>query len=157
MKVLVIGYGHPLRSDDYAGVRAVERLRHRPQRAGVVCITVHALYPELAAHIKEAGMVIFVDACADQAPGEIAFRRLSLDRAQTANGALASHHLTPEALLQMTAQLYGHNPKAAAFTIGGGDFAYGQTLSPVVRAHLPALVGRIGSYLSAQLAMAEAE
>lgn len=151
MTVLIVGYGHPLRSDDYAGVCVVDHLRRQLQRFDVVCVTAHALYPELAAQIKNAHRVLFVDACADQAPGEITFRQLAPEQTPMMNGALASHHLMPEALLQMTQQLYGFSPQAGIFTIGGQNFGYGQTLSHVVMAHLPLLVEQITDYLRTQL------
>lgn len=75
MRVLVIGYGNPLRSDDALGWRVGEALRERLEHqfskieaqtrtdpANVEVITCQQLNPELADPISRADLVLFVDA-----------------------------------------------------------------------------------------------
>ncbi|HYG98513.1 MAG TPA: hydrogenase maturation protease [Terriglobales bacterium] len=84
MRVLVIGYGNPLRSDDALGWRVAEALRsrfehqfsHTQARVGagsadVEVISCQQLNPELADPISRADLVLFVDA-ADPAANTMA-------------------------------------------------------------------------------------
>lgn len=70
-RVIVIGYGNTLRSDDGAGQKVAEILAswHLPQ---VRSISVHQLTPELAAPIAEAELAIFVDVYQVEVTSELA-------------------------------------------------------------------------------------
>ena len=85
MKVLVIGYGNPLREDDGIGWRVVEEIENG-EIVGVLqslgncqleTVAVHQLLPELAGDVSEAELVIFVDASVEGKPGTIAVRELA--------------------------------------------------------------------------------
>src|SRR6185369_11175120 len=108
---LIIGYGNPLRGDDGFGYRAAERIPG--------AIAVHQLTPELMDPIARADRVLFLDACAEGAPGEIRRRRVEPLRSE---GAF-THHVTPEALLAGVLALYGRVPEAEVMTVCGADFS----------------------------------
>ena len=54
-----------------------------------------------------------------------------------------SHDLTPESVMSLAADLYRCNAPAFSVTLGGQNFAHGESLSPAVEAALPAMVARI--------------
>lgn len=134
-RVLIIGYGNSLRSDDAIGVRAAESLAEFYRTDPDICVvTAQQLAPEMARDIAEAGFVLFVDASADQPAGTICCEDLSGGEA----GVLFTHHCSPTALLDAALVLYGRVPRAAvSLTMSGESFALGQELSPTVQAQMP--------------------
>lgn len=103
---VVIGYGNPIRQDDAMGWRAAELVQ-----AGA--IQEHQLTPELVIRLKDAPLVIFLDAAVDLHPGSIRLKALRPDKVQT-----WSHHIGPEQLLGLAEQVNGTAPPA--FLISGG-------------------------------------
>ncbi len=135
-KVLVIGYGNPLRGDDGVGYKAAERMRRLP----VNVIACHQLAPELAEPISGSDLVIFIDACCDNSSGKVVSRPLVPDDAPR-NGF--SHRVSPSALLAGAEQLYGRHPEAVLFTVSGEFFGFGETFSPAVETAFPVLLERV--------------
>ncbi len=74
---LVIGYGNPLREDDGVGLRAAELVAERFSHEAVQVLTARQLTPELAAHVGESPLVIFLDAAYGEAPGQVATLELA--------------------------------------------------------------------------------
>ena len=122
--MLIIGYGNPLRGDDAFGIRAAERIPG--------ALAVHQLTPELMDPIARADRVLFLDAAAEGAPGQIRRRRVEPGGAEPA----FTHHLTPEALLAGAIALYGRAPEAEIITVCGANFSLSDRLSPAVEAAL---------------------
>jgi hydrogenase maturation protease len=129
-RVLVIGYGNPLRRDDGLGPLIVDGLAAE-RRAGVETITAVQLVPELAASLAEAEVVIFVDACAGS--GEVQLTLVEEGEALE----WSSHCGDPRALLALTRAVYGRAPRAWWVTVPGVDFGFGDGLSPAARANTP--------------------
>lgn len=122
LKMLVIGYGNSLRSDDGLGpqIAAAVEAWQRPQVRG---LSVHQLVPELAENLARTEAVIFVDAALSRSPDPLAVQLFS-------PGAVPlpclGHIYTPELLLALTEQLYGRCPTAwclqvPAHSLGFGD------------------------------------
>ncbi len=123
--LLVIGYGSDLRGDDAAGLLAARRLA----RLGFHAIAVHQLTPELAEQVAAARQVIFLDADARVASGEIAVERIA---ATEATGAL-EHHATPAGVLRLAKEAYGAAPEARVIGLGGRRFHVGARPSSEAR------------------------
>src|ERR1700745_893681 len=140
-RVLVLGYGNPLRSDDGLGWRvAVELFRANPS-PDVLVLPCHQLTPDLSETASLAETVIFVDCARKGEPGEIHCEEV---RSQ-AGPASFTHDLSPAALLALAAELFGVCPKGWLFSVCGECFAAGEDLSPTVSRRVPelkALVGR---------------
>lgn len=142
-KVLILGWGNPLRGDDGVGWRAVEELAAALNDFQVTFRVAHQLLPEFAADIDEADLVIFIDAACDNGPfGKVRFDRVE---PRCRESAAFSHQMDPPALLGMAHELYGSHPEAYFFTVSGQWFGYGEELSPEVQAALPELLARIRS------------
>jgi len=144
-RILVIGYGNPLRSDDGIGWRVAEELQARLKTSHVEVIQCHQLEPELAEKLRDAAMVVFVDAAAEGSSGEWNHHRLTA----TKSSAVFSHGPTPAALLALAADLYGASPEAHLFTVCGSSFGYGEHLSTDVKRTLPSVVTEIEALLRA--------
>jgi hydrogenase maturation protease len=137
-KVLVICLGNPLRSDDGLGWRAAEDLERGFHSLAVEIVTRFQLTPELAETVHHAQGVLFIDARSDGEPGELKFSPVI-----RGGWSLNSHHLSPEALLQLATELYGNSPPAFIVSICGECFDLGEHLSPKVAAELPRLTSRV--------------
>ncbi len=120
-KLLIVGYGNPMRGDDAAGPAAAERLAQR----GFEALAVHQLVPELAERIASAGSVIFLDADGAVAPGEIEIE--PLEEAGTAR--TFEHHASPAGLLRLAHVAYGARPAACLIRMGAARFDFGDGLS----------------------------
>ena len=112
--LLILGYGNPLRGDDAMGLVAAERL------GGIAALQ---LTPELAERIAQADTVIFLDADATVAPGEI-----SVKAVVPRDGTL-DHQATPGGLLLLVRMVYGAIPKSWLIGMGGEDFGLREGLT----------------------------
>jgi len=136
---LVIGYGNTLRGDDGVGRLVAEQLEREHLPAQI--IAAHQLLPEFCERISAARQVIFIDAIVGVIGGEITTAPLTA--APEWEAPLAGHHLSPAGLLAAARALYGTCPPALLITVSGVDFGFSSTLSPSVRACLPALVALV--------------
>jgi hydrogenase nickel insertion protein HypA len=135
-RVIVIGYGNTLRSDDGAGQKVAEILDGWQLR-GVRSIAVHQLTPELAEILATAELVIFVDVYgvdqSELAAENSDIRVISI--ANTASGkdytaSIGSGHVAdPYGLLYLTDLVYGQAPAAWWILIPAWDFKFGEKLS----------------------------
>lgn len=138
-RILIIGYGNPLRGDDAVGFVAAERLRESITDPEVEILALHQLTPELMEPLSRAGRAIFLDAAAGGEPGTI--RKRTIEPA--AEGSGFTHQSTPGALLAGAMALFGHAPEAMLYSIPGGDFAFGEVLTPCVQRALEEVLAEI--------------
>lgn len=140
-RILIIGYGNPLRGDDGLGWRAAERLAVEwPEAQTLTC---QQLTPELAEPISRAARVVFLDAAAHGPPGSIHEQPLQPDASAPAS---FTHHVIPGVLLALSEKLFGHLPEAVLFSVAGESFDFGQALSPPVEAALPEVIRRVRAW-----------
>jgi hydrogenase maturation protease len=146
-RVLIIGYGNPLRSDDGFGWHAAHELSTRLPNSNFEVLARQQLTPDLAETASQFSLVIFIDAAVDLAPGELRCERVTQSR--TREPSSFSHFLTPVALLALTAELYAKVPDAYCISVGGESFAEGELICPAVRASFDPVLAQIHS-LAAQ-------
>lgn len=130
-RVVVIGYGSALRSDDALGRRIAEMMETRGPAFDVV--SAHQLDFDMADVLRRHDAVFFVDAGLEGAAGTLHCRRVG---AHFCAEGLA-HHLTPDSLLALVEKLWGHAPDAWMITLAGESFALGEQLSPAIEARIP--------------------
>ncbi len=137
-KVLVIGFGNPLRSDDSFGIQAVEKLKEAVGGNDIEFIECQQLTPELAEAVSRSELALFVDADMDGVAGSIHSRRVV--PTQRPAGDILVHHLDPATLLGLTERIFHRVPEAMLMTVTGECFGYGSQLSPEVSKALPGIV-----------------
>jgi len=149
-KVVIIGYGNPLRGDDGVGCLAAGELAALFPGPYVDVICCHQLTPELAETCSEAELAVFIDAAYGPTPGEITCVQVTAETTTADSPTTASplplsfsHHLTPTTLLTMAQQLYGKVPAAYVLSIVGQSFAPGDQLSPPVQDNFPQLISQV--------------
>jgi hydrogenase maturation protease len=143
-RVLVIGFGNPLRADDALGWQAIRELAGRPADPDVRLMTCHQLTPELAADLSGVDLVIFIDARADSQPGLLSCEPMFPVKKQESS---FSHQLDIPSLLACAQILFGHAPRAFLLSVGAFSFDYRETLSAPVQAALPSLLERVESLI----------
>ena len=138
-RILIIGYGNPLRGDDAFGQEAAARLQDIILDPDVEILALHQLTPELMEAVSRAERVLFIDARDGPAPGEISLEPLE---PQAESSAAFTHFSTPAGLLAGALALYGKCPAATLLTAGAAGFDLGAGLSDPVRRALRETVDR---------------
>jgi len=154
VKVLIIGYGNPLRSDDGLGWHASRLIAQELAGHNAEVITCHQLTPELAEPLSQSSHAVFIDADAQGGPGEIHWREV---HPQAPASSALTHTCSPAGLLSSAARLYGRSPQAIAVTVTAQSFDFGDSLSPVVAAALPKVVERVLQFACADELRSESQ
>ncbi|MBV5308225.1 hydrogenase maturation protease [Chromatium okenii] len=145
MKILVIGYGSPIRGDDALGVLVADRLEQNGVPAHVSVIARHILTAELITELLAVQRVIFLDAAVDLEPGAVRSQRLIPSVCAASSMA---HFLDPRELLGWCAALYNHTPESYLITGGGASFDYADyRLSPAGETAMTAMLAEIAPLL----------
>jgi hydrogenase maturation protease len=127
VELLVIGYGNTLRGDDSVGPRVVEAIEKSRLR-GVSALSCTLLTPELAATVAEARRVVFVDATLE---GTTAVELRAILPAQSIQ--VLGHSASPEMLLGLARDMFGHSPEAWILAIPVENMEVGEELSGLAR------------------------
>lgn len=140
-KILVVGYGNPLRADDGIGCHVARQIAHDlrgDERVEVV--PCHQLAPEIVERIAASEFVIFIDASTEGEPGTITETTVLPEASFSGK---FSDTMTPATLLAAAKALHRQCPSAVLFSMAGWCFEFGEHLSTVVSERLGALVRRI--------------
>lgn len=140
-RLLIIGYGNPLRGDDGFGWQAASQLLEKIADPEVEVMAVQQLTPELMEPISRASRVIFIDAAASGEPGVLEERTLAPDTAFDSHKF--THHSSPGGLLAGALALFGRAPEATFYSVPGEDFSFGERLTPSVEKALELVVARV--------------
>lgn len=138
-RVLILGYGNPLRSDDGLGWHAAVQLFRTNATPGVEVLPCRQLTPDLAEAVSQAETILFLDCCHGSPAGEFRCEEI---RAAEGNPPF-THHLSPSSLLAVARDLYGAFPRAWLLTVGGRSFEVGEVMSPEVETALATLKARV--------------
>jgi hydrogenase maturation protease len=141
-KILILGYGNPLRGDDGFGCEVARRLTAAIRDPRVDIRELHQLTPEVAEPVSQAARVIFIDASREGEAGQVRHEAVHPSAA-----AAFTHHLTPGALVACARELYGRTPEALLFTAAGASFEYAMALSPPMEAAVTETIRQVLSVL----------
>jgi len=124
-RILVLGYGNPLRSDDGVGWRVAEAIAVR-WPGSLIVRTGQNVVPEWAVDLHDADAAYFVDASVDVEEPQLEPLPIDLD-----SPLMDGHDLTPAQLLRLTRTVYGLAPRAFVVHVPAVNFDFGETLTPV--------------------------
>lgn len=127
-KLLVLGYGNTLRSDDGVGPLVAETIAGL-DLPGVETLIAGLLTPELADPISRTSTVVFVDAAID-APREVQLRPC----APAESSQIMAHAADPKTMLALARDVFGHVPQAYLLTIPVENLGIGEELSSFAKA-----------------------
>jgi hydrogenase maturation protease len=123
-RVVVLGFGNPLRGDDSVGWRVAEALAQRwPE---LVVRTGQQLVPEWATDLAHADVVYFVDASLEI--DEAVLETLVTDEV---SAPIDGHDMAPAQLLLLTRAVFGRAPRASVLHVPAVNFEFGEVLSPL--------------------------
>jgi hydrogenase maturation protease len=125
LRVVVIGYGNPLRGDDGVGWRVAEAVAERWGERVTVLMGQQPV-PEWAAALAEADVAFFIDASLHVGDG-LHVRRL---RPLTDAPGLGAHAFGPRDLLQLSQAVYGSAPVTYLLPLPTESLDFGEGLSP---------------------------
>jgi hydrogenase maturation protease len=149
-RVLILGYGNPLRSDDGLGWQVAVQLFRTNTSCEVLVLPCDQLTPELAEPISRAETVLFIDSTRQGTPGEFRCEEL-----RSEPGSVSfTHHLSPAGLLDLSSELFGCCPRSYLLSICGESFELGEALSTTVSERLPELKSRVRELIGETLAKA---
>jgi hydrogenase maturation protease len=154
---LILGYGNVDRQDDGVAWHVLAALRRRlgkpeaepfdqefePQGENPDFLFTLQLTPELAETLAEYQRICFVDAHTGNVPDEVHFRQLEAKYQRSP----FTHHLTPQTLLALCAQLHSHAPHAILVSVRGYRFGFEPSLSPESQALIEPAVQKILAWL----------
>jgi len=135
-RIVVLGYGNPGRQDDGLGPALAAAMEAGGARTGVSIESDYQLCVEDAAEVAQHDAAVFADASKTcSAPFE--FQRLQ----PRMESSFTSHHVTPEAVLALAAELFGRRVEGYMLSIRGYEFdAFAEELSAGARENLAAAV-----------------
>jgi len=139
-RIVVLGYGNPLRGDDGVGWRVAEAVAEL-WADGLVVRTGQQLVPEWAADLHEAEIACFVDA--SLAVDEPTLAPLYADAAAGMDG----HDMEPAQLLRLTREVYGRAPSAFVLHVPATSFDFGDTLTPTATAGVDRAICLLNTFL----------
>jgi hydrogenase maturation protease len=142
-RILIVGIGNPLRSDDGLGWHVARELARGLVRDDIQVVAAHQLTPEISERASRAELVLFIDAAQSGEPGTLQCEQI----VPSAPSGRHSHELTPAGVLQLAQELYGRCPPAYLLTIAAESFDTGDTLSAAVVGALPELKKRIRNFV----------
>jgi hydrogenase maturation protease len=124
-RIVVFGYGNPLRGDDGVGWRVAEAVGE--EWGGQVLVrTGQQPVPEWVEDLGHADVAYFVDASLVVATPELQLVSTAVD-----TGPVESHGLNPAQLMGLARAVHGRSPRAFALHVPAVDFDFGDSLSPV--------------------------
>jgi len=149
MRTLIIGFGNPLRGDDGVGWYVAAHAAEHLNGAHVRTVACSELLAGLADVVREADLVVFVEAGYGATGGEVMCTPVQPESHVRAPKSAA---VSPEQLLAMARRDDGGCRWPAAFllTVTGSSFGPGDGLSPAVRHACPAVLKRIASLVLQQ-------
>lgn len=139
-KLVIIGYGNPVRGDDALGWEIAQRLQAELNHPDVKIIAAHQLMPEHVEDVSSAELVIFVDAAEEGTPGEMQVSKVVLDPALPPS---FTHHISPVLLLSYSRALFGNSPRGWLITVPGICFDCVEALTEPVARAVPVVLQKI--------------
>jgi len=122
-RVVVAGFGNPLRGDDGAGWLVADAIGRR-WREQVAVLSGPQPLPEWSLTLAEADVAFFIDGGVNAGP------RLRVRPVAAVSGGLDGHALAVEHVLALARSLYGRAPASYLLELPIHDVGFGEQLSP---------------------------
>jgi len=123
----IIGYGNPHRRDDGIGPYVIQQLSRRLEKEEKITLgSFHQLEPVLLDELREAEVVILVDATVENLEQGLRWTKVQPERDFSLRG---THHLKPATFMGLMEALYRRCPSTWLVSVQGVDFGFGEGLS----------------------------
>jgi hydrogenase maturation protease len=145
-RIVVIGYGNRLRTDDGAGPHVASAVASW-ELPGLVSLAVHQLTPELTDLLASAKLAIFVDARLTSVEESVLILPLEL----SVDSGIYGHICDPRSLLALTQAIYRRTPQSWLITVPAADFSLGEGLSKTANQGAERALDRIAALVGGGL------
>jgi hydrogenase maturation protease len=154
-RLVVAGYGSPLRQDDAAGWLVASALAERWRNVAEIEVLAGVQpLPEWAPALAEAEVAYFVDARpAEDGADDVQITPLEPARG---DGLLDGHAPGPEALLALAEALYGRRPRAWLVSLPGHGFAVSDRMTDRAAHAVARAVAELDRLIAEQVGAAKA-
>jgi hydrogenase maturation protease len=167
---IILAYGNASRQDDGVAFHVVARLRERlgllpsadeasdsfltthacasdyvSENLAILCM--HQLTPELSETLTHYDIAIFVDAHVQGTDWEDMHWQQVVPAYRP---SMVSHHLKPDALLELCRSLFAHAPRGYILSVLGTAFDFGEELSIETSARAERAVERLVAFLDSE-------
>lgn len=150
-RVMVVGIGNPLLTDEGVGVHLVNRLAEKELPPGVRVVDGGTNTYDLVDVFSDADQLIIVDALkAGAEPGAIYRAPLDELGLKPSEGGISLHEINFMEAMHMVRML-GYNPQAVVFGIEPAVIDWGLELSPIIEARMPRLLELVEQEIAAVL------
>ena len=149
-RVLVVGYGNELRSDDAVGQKVAREIAAW-QLPWVKSEAVHQLTPELTTQLTTVEVAIFVDAHLPSQSSDVQIAILPSALELTpplGENIMTGHTSHPQNIIALTQAIYSLAPIAWWVKIPGINFDIGDKLSPLAESNMQIALVKIRESLS---------
>ena len=151
--LVIVGCGNSLRTDDRFGPEVAGRLAGRfAGEPRVEIITAIQLLPEHSAHLRDARLVLIIDASVEN-PGTISCHQVKPN--QEGSRPSLTHTFAPEHLVQLAMELHGQRPRVFALTAGAYSIEVGDAMTPSMSALADRIVDEVAIRLQRLLALTD--
>lgn len=151
-KVLIVGFGNILLSDEGLGVHAVGALQQRGLPEGVEAIDGGTSAIDILPYLEGVELLIIIDAVAGKEPPGTIYRMGLNDIKYELSPDMSLHDLNVPAVLKLCEALGRRPPKSLIIGMQPATLAEGLDLSPEVSAALPRLLDYVLEQVRAHLA-----
>ena len=141
-KIVIIGYGNQLRSDDGVGIWVAQALQSM-ELEQVKSLAVHQLTPELADILANVDLAIFIDACLTTHSTQVELELIT----PNSDHIITTHTGNPPALLTFTQAVYGCSPRSWWVKIPAVNVDFGHKFSAVAQAGCAIALEKISTLL----------
>jgi hydrogenase maturation protease len=146
IRILVIGYGNSLRTDDGVGPYVATALASW-ELPGLLSVSVHQLTPELTELLASTEMAIFVDARLTSVGETVEIVPLEL----SVESGIHGHVCDPRSLLALARAVNGRTPRSWLVTVPTTDYSLGEGLSKTASQGAAQALDRIAEMVGAGL------
>jgi hydrogenase maturation protease len=146
----IIGYGNIQRRDDGIGPYIVNGLQpFFKHRNDVHLLVQHQLEPDVIDELKNAGMLLFVDATVDALAEGRQWDRI---QPELKTMPYLTHQITPSLIMGLLQSLYLRNPPAWKVSVQGDEFSFGGALTDETKKRAQQVMAEITDFILTYLA-----
>jgi hydrogenase maturation protease len=116
-------------------------------REGIHFLALHQLEPDLVEQLRDATVIILVDAAINEIKGEWQWTKIG---PQLSDVRYLMHHIQPAFLLGLLQSIYRQSPLTWLISIQGDDFDFGEGLTPPAKKRAHRVIAEIVNFIHNQ-------
>ena len=145
----IIGYGNIQRRDDGIGPYVVNKLyEFLKHRRDLQILSCHQLIPDLIHELRDAHLILFVDATTDVLEDGWKLVRITPEPKKV---SYVTHYFEPSSLLILLQKVYHQYPLTWLASVQGNDFGFGEGLTQEAEKRAHHMILEIEKFVSMKM------